>query len=67
MKRAEAAIRQTPTVQEFELYQHKVSFNSARAQTLLGYTPAFPLADGVALSAAWLKHHRYVGERPAKA
>lgn len=64
MKRAEAAIRQTPTLQEFDLYRHRVSFNSARAQPLLGYTPAFPLADGVALSAAWMRHHRYLPERP---
>lgn len=67
MKRAEAAIRQTPTIQDFELYRHKVSFISVRAQTLLGYVPAFSLADGVALSAAWLRHHRYIPERSAKA
>lgn len=60
MKQAESAIRQTPTASEFDLYSRKLSFPSTKAERLLGYKPVFDMADGVALSAGWLRHHRYV-------
>jgi nucleoside-diphosphate-sugar epimerase len=60
MKRAESAIRQTPTVAEFDLYSRKLSFPTTKAERLLGYKPVFDMAQGVALSAGWLRHHRYV-------
>ena len=59
MRRAEARIRQTPTTNEFRLYSKKVAFPTAKGKRLIGYRPAYPMAAGVALSAAWLKHHRY--------
>jgi nucleoside-diphosphate-sugar epimerase len=67
MKQAESAIRQTPTLQEFNFYQRKAFFSSAKAQRLLGYAPAFSMADGVGLSAAWLQHNHYVPQRPPTA
>lgn len=60
MKRAESAIRQTPTVSEYELYSRKLSFPTTKAARLLGYAPVFDMTEGVGLSAAWLRHHRYV-------
>lgn len=60
MKRAESAIRQTPTVSEFDLYSRKLSFPNTKAGRLLGYTPVFDMKAGVALSAGWLRHHRFV-------
>lgn len=60
MRKAESVIRQTPTVAEYDLYSRDLSFPITKAQQLLGYQPVFTMADGVALSAAWLRHHRYV-------
>lgn len=60
MKAAEGLIRQTPTTGEFELYSQDVHFSNARAGRVLGYTPVFDMGEGVRLSAAWLRHHRYV-------
>ena len=60
MRRAESMIRQTPTVAEYDLYSRTLSFPTTKAERLLGYRPVFSMADGVALSAGWLKHHRYV-------
>ncbi len=60
MRKAETRIRQTPTTNEFRLYSRNVSFPAAKAERLLGYRPAYPMAAGVALSVAWLKHHRYI-------
>ncbi|HEY7682884.1 MAG TPA: hypothetical protein VH879_09595 [Gemmatimonadales bacterium] len=60
MKRAESAIRQTPTTAEYVLYSRKLSFPTTKAERLLGYRPRFDMAQGVALSAGWLRHHRYV-------
>jgi nucleoside-diphosphate-sugar epimerase len=60
MKKAESAIRQTPTVAEFDLYSRKLSFPNTKAERLLGYRPVFAMKEGVALSAGWLRHHRYV-------
>jgi nucleoside-diphosphate-sugar epimerase len=59
MKRAESAIRKTPTVSEFELYSRILTFPTTKAEQLLGYRPAFDMTQGVALSAAWLRHHQY--------
>ncbi len=60
MRHAEAQIRQTPTTSEFHLYSRRVAFPTAKGEKLLGYRPAYPMAAGVALSVAWLKHHRYI-------
>jgi nucleoside-diphosphate-sugar epimerase len=60
MRKAESVIRQTPTVAEYDLYSRDLSFPIGKAERLLGYRPVFTMADGVALSAAWLRHHRYV-------
>ncbi|HEY1952817.1 MAG TPA: NAD-dependent epimerase/dehydratase family protein [Gemmatimonadaceae bacterium] len=60
MRRAEAAIRNSPTPAEFDLYSRKVSFEESKAREKLGYHPAFSMRDGVALSVAWLRDQRYV-------
>jgi nucleoside-diphosphate-sugar epimerase len=60
MKIAEGMIRKTPTSAEFGLLGRRVSFATGKLEQRLGWRPRFPLADGVALSAAWLRHHGYV-------
>lgn len=60
MKRAEAMFRAAPTPGEFRLYGRAVTYPTAKAERLLGYRPRFPLADGLRLSAQWLRHHRYI-------
>lgn len=60
MRKAEALIRQTPTFAEYDLYSRKLAFPNAKAERLLGYRPVFDMAQGVALSAGWLRHHRYL-------
>jgi nucleoside-diphosphate-sugar epimerase len=57
MRQAERLIRTTPTPAEFRMYGRDAFFVSEKAGRLLGYRPAFPLRDGVDLSAAWLRHH----------
>ena len=59
MRRAEATIRQTPTMGEFQLYSRPVTFSAAKAKRVLGYRPSVPMATGVDLIGAWLRHHRY--------
>jgi len=60
MRQFEEKVRNTPTTNEFELYSREVSFSADRAARLLGYDPKVDMAEGVARSAAWLAHHRYV-------
>lgn len=60
MKEAEARIKRTPAPSEFEVYSRKVSYSTAKAERLLAFKPRFPLAEALPLTAAWLRHHRYV-------
>jgi nucleoside-diphosphate-sugar epimerase len=60
MRRAENAIRNSPTGAEFELYSLRMSFEERKARQLLGYEPAFSMREGVQLSVAWLRDHQYV-------
>jgi len=60
MRRAETAIRNSPTAAEFDLYSLRVSYEQRKAREMLGYRPAFSMRDGVELSVAWLRDHRYV-------
>jgi nucleoside-diphosphate-sugar epimerase len=60
MKRAEAMFRAAPTPGEFRLYGRTATYPSTKAERLLGYRPRFPLADGLRLSAAWLRHHGFI-------
>lgn len=59
MKAAEGLIRKTPTTGEFRLYSQDVHFSNAHARRVLGYVPAFDMQEGIRLSVAWLRHHRY--------
>ncbi|HET9634716.1 MAG TPA: NAD-dependent epimerase/dehydratase family protein, partial [Gemmatimonadaceae bacterium] len=54
MRRAETAIRNSPTHAEFDLYSLKVSYDGTHAANTLGYRPAFSMSDGVQLSVSWL-------------
>lgn len=54
MKSAESAIRASPTTNEFRLYSRTCDYPTDAAQRDLGYVPAFSMADGIALSVAWL-------------
>jgi len=56
----EGAIRRTPTPEEFTLYGRRAFYPTTKAERILGYRPAFPMREGIALSAQWLRHHRFV-------
>jgi nucleoside-diphosphate-sugar epimerase len=60
MRLAEHAIRTTPTTAEFRLYSRQAYFRTDKAERLLGFDPLFSMREGIALSMAWLRHHRYV-------
>lgn len=65
MKRVEGVIRAAPTTAEFRLYSRTATFPTTKAERLIGYRPSVGLAEGLQLSAAWLRHHGYVrGEAP---
>jgi nucleoside-diphosphate-sugar epimerase len=66
MKTAEGMIRKTPTAAEFGLLGRRVSFATHKIERRLGWRPCFGLADGVAMSAAWLRHHGYVADGDVK-
>lgn len=63
MKGGERLIRQSPTPGEFQMYSREVHFGTGKAAALLGYAPRFDMDEGVAHSAAWLRHH---GLAPAR-
>lgn len=56
MKGAETAIKQTPTAGEFHLYSISAHYPTTKAERLIGFRPAIGVAEGVALSVAWLRH-----------
>ena len=60
MRTAENAIKNSPTGAEFELYSLRVSYEEQKARDMLGYRPSFSMRDGIDLSVAWLRDHRYV-------
>jgi len=60
MRHAENAIKNSPTGAEFELYSLRVSYDEQKARDMLGYRPSFSMRDGIELSVAWLRDHRYV-------
>lgn len=57
---SEHLLRRTPTPREFELYNADAEYPTEKARAILGYRPAFPLCDGLRLTAAWAHHHRLV-------
>jgi nucleoside-diphosphate-sugar epimerase len=66
MKSAEGLIRKTPSSAELGQLGRRVSFGTRKLEERLGWRPRFPLADGIALSAAWLRHHGYVPDGDAR-
>ncbi len=59
MRFAERTIKKTPTPGEFGFLSRTASFPTNKAQSRLGYAPKFSMAEGIALSVAWLRHHGY--------
>jgi nucleoside-diphosphate-sugar epimerase len=60
MRRAETAIRNSPTHAEFELYSLRVSYDGSHAREALGFEPVFSMREGIELSVAWLRDYQYV-------
>jgi nucleoside-diphosphate-sugar epimerase len=60
MKRAEHLVRTSPAPHDFATFSRATSFNTEKAERLLGYTPRFPMAHALPLTAAWLKHNGFV-------
>jgi nucleoside-diphosphate-sugar epimerase len=61
MRRAEQVIRRLPSAGEDRLLRRKVFLPVDKAKSLLGYGSRFPASRGLALSAAWLRHHGFLG------
>ena len=66
MRRAESAIRQTPTTAEFRLYTRTASFPTTKAERDLQYRPRFAMASGIEYSVAWLQRHGYMAASGVK-
>jgi len=60
MVQAEGMIRTTPVPSEFAVYSRKASYSTAKAESMLGYRPCFPIADALPLTAGWLRRHGFV-------
>lgn len=65
MRRAEDVIRRAPTSAEFAFYSRSAVYPSTKAEKILGYTPRITVDEGVALCAAWLRHHGYAADAAA--
>jgi len=65
MKRAESAIRQTPTSDEFKLYSRIASYPTTKAATDLDFRARFDMWRGIEHSVAWLRHEGYLSTRTA--
>jgi nucleoside-diphosphate-sugar epimerase len=60
MKLAEGMIKKAPTTNEFRLFSKVGRFPTGKAERLLGYRPQFDMADGIAMSVQWLRHHGFI-------
>jgi nucleoside-diphosphate-sugar epimerase len=56
MKQTEARMKTTPGGDEIAMFARKVSYPIAKAERLLGYTPAMPIDRGIGISIGWLAH-----------
>jgi nucleoside-diphosphate-sugar epimerase len=65
MRALESRVRETPTMNEFQLYSRKAHFSAGKAREDLGFRPMVGAKEGVTLSVAWLRHHRYDSPRRA--
>jgi nucleoside-diphosphate-sugar epimerase len=61
MKRAERILRGAPTTHKFRVFGRTAAYPAAKAERLIGYRPGVSLEQGLSLSAAWLRHHGYLG------
>jgi len=60
MRTAEAMIKKTPTMAEVGFLSRAASFSTTKANERIGYLPNIPMAGGIELSVAWLRHHGYI-------
>lgn len=56
MKGVQGSLQRVPSPAEYDLYGRVVEFPTRRAELELGYVPQVGMAEGVARSAAWLRH-----------
>ena len=61
LKRAELSLKTTPTPNELGLYGRRVHFANDKAKKDLGTGDTTTLSVGLDLSAAWLRHHGFMG------
>ncbi|HYT05037.1 MAG TPA: NAD-dependent epimerase/dehydratase family protein [Gemmatimonadales bacterium] len=60
MRGAESLLRRVPAAGEFGLYSRAAFYLTGKAQRMLGYQPAFTMANGITWSVAWLRHEGYL-------
>jgi nucleoside-diphosphate-sugar epimerase len=65
MKRAEQAIRRTPTPDEFALYSNPAIYSIAKAERLIGWHPQVGMQEGLRISVNWLRCNGYVRVDPS--
>lgn len=53
----EKKLKTTPVPNELELYSKNVCYSIQKAKVILGFEPRFNVQKGIAMSAAWYKHH----------
>jgi nucleoside-diphosphate-sugar epimerase len=56
MKSTEQRMKVTPGAQELKMYGLKVHYGIEKAESILGYKPAFEVKRGLASSVQWLEH-----------
>ena len=64
MKKAEKVIKTTPAPAEFAVYGRTVSYETDKAERMLGWKPRFPMRDALPLTAAWLRHNGFIAAAP---
>lgn len=63
MRRAESTMKHAPNPAEFRLYGKVLDIDTHHITAQLGWRPTVRMADGIALSAAWLRHAGYAPPR----
>lgn len=60
MRRAEKAIKTTPSPEELTLFSRKAHYKCNKAQDKLGYRPKVDIESGLTLSIEWLNHQGFL-------
>jgi predicted dehydrogenase/nucleoside-diphosphate-sugar epimerase len=56
LKTAESAIRNTPSYEDFHLYNRDAIYLSDKAKKVLNFTPSVSLEEGLNITVKWLEH-----------